>query len=169
MKTLQETIEALKILHPFIGPAQKHVTGDLAHFGEEREYFRGKLCALATLVQSMPKTYEQDGAGEQAVIHLHYFTSGCDWYITEKDAETPEEPGQHQAFGLADLGYGPELGYISIVELLAAGAELDLYWQPKTIAKLNSEKEAVANCPSYAGPAPEGVNYSDWLAFHNID
>jgi hypothetical protein len=25
------------------------------------------------------------------------------------------------------------------------------------------------NCPGYAGPAPEGVDYSDWLAMNNID
>ena len=23
--------------------------------------------------------------------------------------------------------------------------------------------------PGYAGPAPEGMDYSDWLAFNNID
>jgi len=31
---------------------------------------------------------------------------------------------------------GPELGYISIPELLEAGAELDFYWQQKTVAEI---------------------------------
>jgi hypothetical protein len=130
------------------------------------------LCELSRLVSRMPKTYEQDGQGEHATIHLHYFTAGADWYITEKDAETADEPGQHQAFGLADLGYGAELGYISLVEILASGAEIDLNWTPKSIGELKrslADREAVANCPGYAGPAPEGVNYSDWLAMNNID
>ena len=61
-----------------------------------------------------------DGKGDDAVVYLHYFRGGMDWYITEKDME--EE--QHQAFGLADLGYGGELGYISIQELIDNGVSL---------------------------------------------
>jgi hypothetical protein len=38
-----------------------------------------------------------------------------------------DEPGQHQAWGLAELfGDGGGTGYISIVELLQNRAELDL-------------------------------------------
>ena len=139
--TLSEATAALKTLYPFIGAEQRQILGDLAKRGEEREFFRNKLCELAELVSTMPKTYEQDGKGEQAVIYLHYFTNSCDWYITERDAETQEQPGQHQAFGLADLGCGPELGYISIVELLANGAELDLYFKPRTLENLKSNKK----------------------------
>ena len=40
------------------------------------------------------------------------------------------------AFGIADLGMEPELGYISIPELLEVGAELDLYHTPKTVAEI---------------------------------
>ena len=54
----------------------------------------------------------------------------------EQNAD-PDHAGQVQAFGIADLGMGPELGYISIPELLANGAELDLYYtKPKTIGEL---------------------------------
>lgn len=142
MKTLTETTAALNSLNPFIGSAQKQVIGSLAHHGEEREFFRDKLCTLAALVAGMPKTYEQDGKGEQAIASLHYFTSGADWYITEKDSETSDKPGQHQAFGLADLGYGAELGYISLVEILAAGAEIDLHWTPKTVGEIQEKRLA---------------------------
>jgi len=135
MKTKNEINEALKTLQGYIGTAQLDCLLQLLR-GEEREYFQDKLCDLAALVTRMPKTYEQDGQGIYAVAHLHYFTSGADWYITEKDAETADEPGQHQAFGLADLGYGAELGYISIVELIATGAELDLHFTPKSIGEI---------------------------------
>jgi hypothetical protein len=101
--------------------------------GEEAQYFFEKICALAALVTTMPKTYEQEGKGDQAIVSLHYFTRSCDWWITEKDMETSDEPGQHQAFGLASLGYEPELGYISIVEILANGAELDFHFEPQTL------------------------------------
>ena len=46
------------------------------------------------------------------------------------------EAEQHQAFGLADLGMGAELGYISIVELLENGAELDLHFVPRTLEQI---------------------------------
>lgn len=140
MTTKLEAVRALKSINQFIGRTQMLCFGDLMR-GEEKEFFFDKACELAERIATMPKTYEQDGKGRQAVAYLHYFTSGCDWWITEKDMETPDAPGQHQAFGLADFGYGGELGYISIVELLANGAELDLYFQPTTLAKLN-EKEA---------------------------
>jgi len=100
--------------------------------GEEGQFFKDKLCELSALISSMPKTYEQDGKGEDAIAYLHYFKGAADWYITEKDMEAE----QHQAFGLADLGYGGELGYISLVEILGAGAELDLYFKPRTLAEI---------------------------------
>lgn len=101
--------------------------------GEEGEHFASKLSEYAARVEAMPKTYEQDGLGENAIVHLHYFLGSCDWYITERDREDE----QLQAFGYADLGYGAEAGYISIVELLENDAELDLYW------KLKPVKEAI--------------------------
>lgn len=81
------------------------------------------------------KTYEQEGKGDRAIIYLHYFIGNCNWYITEKDSAE----NQLQAFGLADLGYGPEYGYISIKELLENGAELDLYYKPRTVAEQMDE------------------------------
>jgi len=110
--------------------------------GEEGEWFKAKLDELKTLFATMPKTYEQDGRGDQAVVYLHYFAGGsASWFITERDME----PEQHQAFGLADLyGDGGELGYISIVELLECGAELDLYWTPKTLEEVRAKREQLA-------------------------
>jgi hypothetical protein len=100
--------------------------------GEEGEYFLGLVDQISTTIANMPKTYEQDGLGDQAVVHLHYFFRGMDWHITERDMEDE----QMQAFGLADIGYGPELGYIWLAEITESGAELDLYWTPKTLAAL---------------------------------
>lgn len=105
--------------------------------GEEGDFFRGKFVELARLFASMPKTYQQDGLGDKAVVHLHYFKGAADWFITERDKEVV----QYQAFGLADLfGDGGELGYISIVELIQNGVELDLYWTPKTLGTVRGER-----------------------------
>jgi hypothetical protein len=123
---------ALYELKNFIGLSQRKSLRELLK-GEEGEFFATLIVELAKRVRTMPKVYEQEGLGENAIVYLHYFTGSCDWHITERD--TTEE--QHQAFGKADLGYGSELGYISIQEMLAfrgfPNVELDLYWTPKPI------------------------------------
>jgi len=116
--------EALKVLQKFVSREQLAAIAD-AMRSEEKQFFFDKVVELTKTIEAMPKTYETDGQGLDAVVHLHYFKGGCDWYITERD----ELECQHQAFGLADMG-DPELGYISIVELLANSAEVDLYWTP---------------------------------------
>jgi len=126
------TKEIKETLKKFIGSAQLSVMLQNTK-GEEGEFFITKLLEVYSLVASMPKTYETDGQGKKAVVQLHYFLGGWDWYITEKDKEAE----QHQAFGWASPpDYEPEAGYISIVELLTNHAELDLYWKPKTIEEL---------------------------------
>lgn len=124
---------AVSILRHFIGASQLAAIASACR-GEEKDFFLSKLCELAAQVQAMPKVYEQDGLGESAVAYLHYFTGSCDWHITERDTSE----AQHQAFGLANLGYGPELGYISIAELIEHGAELDLYYTPKPLKEITT-------------------------------
>mgnify|MGYP001563457152 FL=1 len=109
--------------------------------GEERQYFYDMMVDLAARIEAMPKTYEQDGKGDQAIVHLHYFRGGCDWWISEKDSD-PDGEGQIQAFGYANLGddQNAELGYISIKELIEHGVELDLYWTPKTLEQVKAKR-----------------------------
>ena len=125
--------------------AKKNLAGDLGRYiprqqkivlsqllrGEERYGFAKMLNDLAERIDKMPKTYEQDGKGENAIVYLHYFAGGAqNWWITEKDMED----GVTQAFGKADLfGDGGELGYISITELTENRTEIDLYWTPKPL------------------------------------
>jgi len=137
--TKMDAAKALTTLRGFIGSRQLRFVADACR-GEEKQFFFDKMVELAQIVSTMPKTYEQDGKGENAVAYLHYFAGGqANWWITEKDIGTPEEPGQHQAFGLADLfGDGGELGYISIVEILANGGELDFHFTPKTLKEIRS-------------------------------
>ena len=87
----------------------------------------------------MPKTYEQDGKGDQAIVYLHYFAGGqANAWITECD----REPKQHQAFGLADLfGDGGEVGYISLVEWLSNNAELDFHFTRCTLGELRRKRD----------------------------
>lgn len=128
--------DCVKILKEFVTESQLRMIWHNAMNGEEKAHFRGLLQNCADLIATMPKTYETDGQGKAAVAYLHFFRGGGDWYITEKDTGCPDEPGQLQAFGAADLGYGAELGYINIAELIAHGVELDLYWTPKPIGEI---------------------------------
>ncbi len=135
MNNLNQVRPELTILNQFV-PGRQISTISKNVNGEESNFFIDKIKELSNTFQTMPKTYEQDGKGDQAVAYLHYFSSGCDWWITERD----QEDKQHQAFGLVDLGHGPELGYISLIELGTIGAiELDLYWTPKTIESIKNK------------------------------
>ncbi|WNH54829.1 DUF2958 domain-containing protein [Stenotrophomonas oahuensis] len=103
--------------------------------GEEGAYFRAKLIEFSERVQTMPKIYEQHGLGTAAVAHLRYFRGDSAWYVIERDTSNE----QLQAFGMAALGgYEPELGYINLAELIAAGVELDLHFSPTRLDALEA-------------------------------
>jgi hypothetical protein len=137
-RTKREAIEAIKTLREFMSHNQLNVIVN-AMRGEEKQFFFNKACELAELINNMPVTYEQDGKGDKAIAFLHYFRGNMDWYITEKDKGSPEDQRQVQAFGLADLGYGRELGYISIVELLENQIELDMYFTPTELGNIKEK------------------------------
>ena len=138
----QRATDAAQRVKPFLSRMQFSTLIELCH-GEEGDHFLKILIDLDQCIGAMPKTYEQDGLGEKAVAHLHYFMGGCDWWITEKDVEG----GTQQAFGLVDMGHGPELGYISIDELVSVrGMNVDLHWKRCTLATIREGKY---------GPRPE--------------
>lgn len=140
--TALQAANALFFLRGFIGTSQAEALR-VACYGEEGAHFRTLLVDWAAKIHAMPATYEQDGLGLKAIAHLHYFSAGSDWYITEKDkgaAGDGPEDYQNQAFGVASLhGCEPESGYISIRELITHGVELDLHWTPKALDTINQD------------------------------
>jgi hypothetical protein len=82
------------------------------------------------------RLYAQEGKGEDAIVHIHYFNPAGqgDWWITEGGREEDD----FIMFGLCDLGY-PELGYVSLNELQSVkgpfglGIERDLHWRKRTL------------------------------------
>ncbi len=134
------------VLQSFIGPRQAACIRSLMR-GEEGEWFRAKIQELQALVDSMPVSYETEPSENTpyvapTVARLHYFRGSADAWIVELDCgaadDTPADY-QRQAWGKVDLGYGAELGYISIPELLNAGMELDLHWQPRPVSECGKE------------------------------
>ena len=139
MKDKARIIENVKTLKDFIGNRQLNVMTSLLR-GEEGEHFENKLEEYATRVTEMPATYGTEGTETpEKIVHLHYFYNNMDWYIVEKDmGDESADTTQYQAFGLADIGFGLSgLGYISIDEITGLGAELDLYWTPKTVKEVH--------------------------------
>lgn len=101
-------------------------------YGEEAEYFCDLIAEITERVLLAPRSYEQDGKGEEAVAHFHYFVGGYDAYITE----LPYEIGEAHAYGYARFDHMPEgagMGYISLEEIFKGKAEMDFHWEPKTI------------------------------------
>jgi hypothetical protein len=134
METRNDLRNAANYLRNFMSPQQLNVALQMTK-GEEGAWFKAKLLELARTIRQMPETYQTDGQGGAATVHLHYFKGGSDWFIIEKDSQ----PDQLQTFWLADLyGDGGEVGYISIDELRAINADLDFHWTPKTLAKVRS-------------------------------
>ena len=86
--------------------------------------------------KKLPKLYEQEAKGGDAVVYVKFFTpwSSWTWYATEFD-------GEDTFFGLVD-GHEKELGYFSLSELeslrgpLGLSIERDLYWQPKKLNEI---------------------------------
>lgn len=129
-------------LAPFMSYRQMIMLQSLLH-GEEGPALAGIVLDILERIRVMPKTYETDGQGKDAVAYLHYFRGGVDAYITEKDmGNGPDDQIQKQAMGLVSrYGGGAadgELGYVSIEDLIQNRCELDLYFQPKTLRDLQS-------------------------------
>jgi DNA polymerase III sliding clamp (beta) subunit (PCNA family) len=91
---------------------------------------------LNMAVARVPEIYKQTEIKDK-VVYLHYFYGNQDWYVLELDKSTGE------CYGYADLGYGAELGYMSIPEFVNNGkVELDFYFEPKTWSKINKGNDS---------------------------
>jgi hypothetical protein len=117
----------LQPLSGFIGRSQL-LTLTHALRGEEGPHFEEILRAVADRIAGAPRTYQTDGQGAQARAVLHYFKGGCDWWIVELDPVA----GIWRRIPRLRAG----AGYISIPELLRAGAELDLYFTPRAVGEI---------------------------------
>lgn len=119
-------------LAPFISKGQRRLLRELM-LGEEGPSFVKLITELHERIEAMPTTKQGDGT-----VHLHYFLGATDAWITEKDiGDGTDDKGQHQAFGQISLnGDYPELGYVSIAELIANGVEIDLHWTPKQLSEV---------------------------------
>lgn len=139
--TRPEALRSITSLGNLLGKSQLAAVKSLMS-GEEAQFFIDKMVELDHIAQTMPKSYEQDGKGDQAIAYQHYFRGGSDWYITEADKGADDDgPNDKntQAFGFTVLNgdvENAEMGYINIRELTSFNVELDFHWTPKTIGEI---------------------------------
>ena len=89
------------------------------------------------LITAHQLVVEQDGLGDDAIVHAKFFTpdGSWTWYATEYDPET------RMFFGLVD-GFDKELGYFSLDELesvrgaLGLPIERDMYFKPTKLSEV---------------------------------
>ena len=132
-RTLIAQTELDGLLRDFISPMQR-ATLHAGLRSEEASHFSELILNLAERIKTMPQTYDTDGQGENAIVHLHYFRGSFDAWVTEKDrGDASGDTSQYQAYGFASFGgkREAEAGYIGIAEIINADVELDLYWEPK--------------------------------------
>ena len=90
----------------------------------------------------IPKLYQTENIPlKDKLIYLHFFISGCDWYISEFD-------GEDLFWGFAVLNndfHNAEWGYISFSELkairiqgwLEIDCELEEFWQVRKASEID--------------------------------
>lgn len=124
-------MRSINDLTPYLSVSQRMAICSGAT-GEEGAFFKKKIHEIALQVETMPAIYAQEGMGDAAKAHLHYFLGGSDWYITERNVCDQ----QVEAFGFVILNGdldNAEMGYLSLKEILQYGAELDLDWVPTSL------------------------------------
>lgn len=133
MKT-NEALETLDMMNKLkiLGPSQRRALRDYTQDSEESTFFCNTVEEVANIVADTPDLYSQDGAGEKAIAHLHYFQGNYDAWITELNLGTRIAFGKASYSGASDAEYG----YISLQELFDNNVELDLYWTPKPIGEI---------------------------------
>ena len=105
---------------------------------ESKEEYPYMIENIKEAYENIPPIYGQDGKGKNAVVWMHYFVGGSDWYITELDKK------ENIAFGYVIMNGNlrdSSLGRISINELITIDlVNLDLYWSVQTLNQVFQSK-----------------------------
>lgn len=122
----------MKAIKEFIGVRQLVYIAE-SFQSEARQFYFDRICKVRDIILMMPKTGQGDGQA-----HAHYFTDSADWWILEKPVDDGDSG---QCYGLAKIEDGrPELEELSIPDILANGAILDLDFIPCNFAVFDEQK-----------------------------
>ena len=154
--------QAVATLRPFLS-AQQWAGIAKAFRGSDAAHFMELAARIAARVRLMQKADDQEGQGAWATVQLRYFLSACDWYIVNLDPVA----GVERAAGFvtregASLDADPVI--ISVAELVACGAQLDLYFPPRSVGQLRAERAAIFNPNPWVLVANPGEDQEDIIA-----
>jgi hypothetical protein len=141
MELTQQAEIAKAVLRLYMSQEQMMVM-ETASKGEEGTYFLELFVKLAALIESTPQSLINNIDADFGKAHLHYFTRGSDWYILERSRDGELDRAYGYAILNGDL-QNAEYGYIDISELIAHGAELDLYFTPKKISQALAKRHGL--------------------------
>ncbi len=132
MTTSRELPLDLADLECFVDLQQMQMTSE-DHVGPDR--VMELLATLSDIIGFMPSSSALDirsiDKETLGTAYLHYISEGADYYVTHRDRNAK----QHKAFGVIVRSRGPMIfSFIDIVDLIKAGAEIDLDWQPKPLS-----------------------------------
>lgn len=156
----------LSLLKYFVPYPQLDVVRMLTR-GEEGRFFSQKIRELYETINTMPKIYETQNQGDEAIVHLHYFGRGYDLFITERDTSLE----QKQAFGYTYV-QSERSGFLAYVDvnnfIQFADANLDLHW--KTISLKECKNNLFTNIPNNESNSvtPNVYNSKQKLSFESF-
>jgi len=122
-----ELIDLLQDLHPFADPMSLMLGGE----GAELRYpsVKAKVLQVVENINFMPTAQ----VGGEDIAFLHYTLGDTHFYISGRDKESE----QRLAYGCICLqGRVPQLDYISIVDIVRCGAQLDFDWKPVPLGEV---------------------------------
>jgi hypothetical protein len=131
--TLQQAIDALKLLSRFICTAQLNaIAADMK--GGNRQFAYDNTIDVLNTIMAAPPLESTHNYGTYALAYAHYFKGGRDWFLTEID-----HSGKYiEAYGLA-LTDIIVLGNICVSNLIAEKAWLDLNWSVRLLLDIDRE------------------------------
>jgi hypothetical protein len=134
MTTSHESHLDLADLECFIDFQQMQMTSE-DHIGPD--LVMELLTKMADIIGFMPSSSALDlrniDKETLGTAYLHYIFEGADYYVTHRDRNAK----QLKAFGMIVRVRGPMMfSFIDIVDLIKAGAEIELDWEPKLATEI---------------------------------
>lgn len=127
IQSISELLSAFQSVRPFISPQQK-IEFSEALDGDQKPVFYIETIESILAALSRCNSSLIDRNEEAYVAHLHYQTTVADFYLIKM---AKSDNASVMFFGLTVMNNdidSSQYGLIDIAEILANGAQLDLYW-----------------------------------------
>lgn len=124
-------------VHPynFISDAQQVALSDMLA-SIVAEPTRRQLAKTFDVIWKTPELERQRLLGDNALAYIHYEIGDAHWYFTELDSKS----GLAYGHRTMDAGKNWRDAHCSIKSLKNSGAQLDIYFEQKTITEIKNDR-----------------------------